>query len=344
VHREQDHMVIDSPLSSTQVTVHDPRVGALVLAFAIPRRFGDLPAICHGLSEAELHVLGTLLASCQILAETDDQGRVMSEEDEPLAYWEFHDLLFHARSRLGRHRMPYGPTFRLADRYEPLPATKAPMSEEAVDLYRPDLDQLLREDVPFSAVLEGRRSIRNFGDPLDVRKLGEFLYRTARQRKVFKADRGHEVSSRPYPGGGAIYELEIYLSVRSCLDLAHGFYHYCPREHRLFRIPSRPALVEALLQKAALLAQQPPQVLLTIAARFGRVFWKYESMGYALVLKDVGVLYQSMYLVAEAMGLGACALGAGNADLFAAAAGVDYYAESSVGELVIGSRSDANPV
>jgi len=62
-------------------------------------------------------------------------------------------------------------------------------------------------------------------------------------------------------------------------------------------------------------------------------------MGYALILKDAGVLTQTMYLVAEAMGLAACALGAGNADLFAQAAGVDYYAESSVGELMLGSRA-----
>ena len=65
-------------------------------------------------------------------------------------------------------------------------------------------------------------------------------------------------------------------------------------------------------------------------------------MGYALILKDVGVLYQTMYLVAEAMGLGACALGGGEADLFAAAAGVDDYAESSVGEFLIGSRAEGS--
>ena len=48
--------------------------------------------------------------------------------------------------------------------------------------------------------------------------------------------------------------------------------------------------------------------------------------------------------VATTMGLGACALGAGDADLFAAAAGTGYYAQSSVGELVLGSLpADAVP-
>jgi hypothetical protein len=45
-----------------------------------------------------------------------------------------------------------------------------------------------------------------------------------------------------------------------------------------------------------------------------------------------------MYLVATAMNLAPCAIGAGNSDLFAAAVGTDYYAETSVGELSLGSK------
>jgi SagB-type dehydrogenase family enzyme len=61
-------------------------------------------------------------------------------------------------------------------------------------------------------------------------------------------------------------------------------------------------------------------------------------MAYALVLKHVGVLCQTMYLVATAMGLAPCALGTGDSDLFAYATGLDYVAESSVGEFALGSR------
>jgi hypothetical protein len=37
------------------------------------------------------------------------------------------------------------------------------------------------------------------------------------------------------------------------------------------------------------------------------------------------------------MGLGPCAVGGGDADLFARAAGTDYRAETSVGEFLVGS-------
>lgn len=65
--------------------------------------------------------------------------------------------------------------------------------------------------------------------------------------------------------------------------------------------------------------------------------WTYEQIGYALILKDVGVLMQTIYLAATAMGLGVCAQGFGDTAAFVAATGVDERQESSVGSIVIGS-------
>ena len=60
-------------------------------------------------------------------------------------------------------------------------------------------------------------------------------------------------------------------------------------------------------------------------------------MAYALILKHVGVLYQTLYLAATAMGVGPCGVGGGKARLLSRAIGVDYYAESAVGEFMLGS-------
>jgi len=46
----------------------------------------------------------------------------------------------------------------------------------------------------------------------------------------------------------------------------------------------------------------PPQILIVLAARFGRILWKYSSIAYALILKDAGVLIQTLYLMATGMG------------------------------------------
>jgi SagB-type dehydrogenase family enzyme len=81
----------------------------------------------------------------------------------------------------------------------------------------------------------------------------------------------------------------------------------------------------------------PPQVLLVVSARFGRLMRTYEEVPYSLILKHVGVLYQTLYLVATSMGLAACGLGAGDVEAFATATGLDRLAESSVGDFMVGS-------
>jgi SagB-type dehydrogenase family enzyme len=79
-----------------------------------------------------------------------------------------------------------------------------------------------------------------------------------------------------------------------------------------------------------------PQILITIAARFGRISWKYSSIAYALILKDVGVLMQTLYLVTTDMGLGGCAIGTANIDLFARMTGIEFHVEGPVGQFAIG--------
>jgi SagB-type dehydrogenase family enzyme len=313
--RDGNRFVFETSLSEARITIEDERV----LSIALPDRKSDL-------SPDESLAVRTLFRACSMLTEE-------GEDEGPLAYWSFNDLLFHSRTRLGRHHGEYGGSFPFRGRTEPLPAVKPAMSDDVVVFEPPHLHG------EFTSVVENRRSSRTFGDrPLTRGQLGEFLYRSARVKEISDAGTGQQVSRRPYPGGGAVYELEVYASVRDCIGVSPGLYHYCPLEHRLERIGNAS---EELLRHATQPAYEAPDVLLTIAARFGRVFWKYESVGYALILKDVGALMQTFYLVAEAMGLGACAIGGGDSDLFARAAGLDYYAETSVGEFIIGSRAEA---
>jgi SagB-type dehydrogenase family enzyme len=213
------------------------------------------------------------------------------------------------------------------------------MSSDVIDLHKPDISVLRRTEIAFTRVLEERRSEREHGERAIMEsELGDFLYRSARIRKVFTVD-GYEFTERVYPGGGAAYEIELYLAIDKCENIPPGLYHYDPLDHQLCRLAARTPAVERLLKSAAQTAHtSTPQVLIILAARFHRMTWRYESISYAMILKDVGVLYQTMYLVATAMGLSACALGGGNSDTFAEAAGTDYYVETSVGEFILGAR------
>jgi SagB-type dehydrogenase family enzyme len=254
-------------------------------------------------------------------------------------------LLFHTWSRLGRrdlHR--YGGTYRHIGKGQPLPALRPDNGDAPLCLPQPDIDRAMRTDPAFISVVEQRRSIREFGEaPITVNALGEFLHRVARVKAVVRVDAAsEELLFRVYPAGGAIHELEIYPVIARCEGLSTGIYRYDPARHALARLADRNEQVDTLLSTArsTLNHDCEPQVLLVITARFQRVQWKYESMAYALILKNVGVLYQTMYLTATAMGLAPCALGGGDSDLFAMAAGLNYYAETSVGEFALGTRKE----
>ena len=178
--------------------------------------------------------------------------------------------------------------------------------------------------------------------PVTAVQLGEFLYRVARVREIVKENPSrqlhYESSRRPYPSGGAAYDIELYLSVDRCAGLDRGFYHYEPLSHRLRKLDRGDACLDRLLlsaQRAALLQVKPP-ILITMTSRFQRLSWKYRGLAYATTLKNVGALYQTMYLVATAMGLAPCALGTGDASLVAEVLGTDYVVESAVGEFVLG--------
>jgi SagB-type dehydrogenase family enzyme len=130
----------------------------------------------------------------------------------------------------------------------------------------------------------------------------------------------------------------LYLAVSNCEGLARGLYHYDAGRHALVAIGVSAQQLQALSAAAefAMDASGPPQVLITIAARFGRISWKYSSIAYSLILKDVGSMIQTFYLAATDMGLGGCAIGTSNIDLFAKMTGLEFHVEGPVGQFALG--------
>ncbi|WP_082399809.1 SagB family peptide dehydrogenase [Gordonia phthalatica] len=263
----------------------------------------------------------------------------------PTASWSPHELWFHRRSTVGDRSTSwahFGPTRWADGRFPPVPAAPDSYPGEPISLPVPDLDVLT---VPLARAVEERVSTRSFDDasPMTVNELGELLYRCARTRGVRTIEKPGtattELPSRPYPSGGSIYELEVYPVIRNVVGVAPGMYHYDSIEHVLRPVSAidEPA-VQRLLSPASLtLADgERPQVMLTIAARAGRIMWTYEQMPYAVILKHVGVLTQTLYLTATAMGLGGVAQGYGDTTAFAEATGRDELMECNVGTFVVG--------
>jgi SagB-type dehydrogenase family enzyme len=332
-----DQLVLESPLVKLRMWLTHPATRELVGALGTTSTGTDLAS--DELSVADVRELLGHLVGAGFVAVGDAR-----EEDSTLRQWDFHDLLFHGRVRSGRYDDAFGAVYPYLDQIDPQPAVKPPPTGPAIPLYRPSLDEVLARDPVLTAVIEGRRSIRDYAEqPMSVRQLGEFLYRTARTRAHFVPGPGDgdEVAAKPYPSGGGAYELELYLSVRRCTGLDPGIYYYDPVAHQLILVNSTVADLDAMLTVASLATglTARPDVLITMTSRIQRLSWKYRTIAYATTLRHTGVLYQTMYLVATALGLAPCGLGNGDADLAARVLNLDYLRETSVGDFMLGSRA-----
>lgn len=340
--RRGNEMVLESPRAGALFRIGDPAIAATLAALSQPQRIGKLD---RKTLSSNLLLLELLLES-QILLKLDAKGgdglRV-DEGDGNLVLWDFHDLVFHTRSTEGRQANPVGAAFSYASVVPPLPAVRPPWPGSKIDLrtFSPSEPNSL-----FPKLLRERHSTRDFDDknPVTLRELAQFLDTTARVVSEWKSepyfDGGPEVtySTRPYPSAGSAYELELYLAVSNCEGLARGLYHYDAGGHALVAIRATDQQLQALSVAAQFAMDAPgePQILITIAARFGRVSWKYSSIAYALILKDVGSLIQTFYLAATDMGLGGCAIGTTDIDLFAKMTELELHIEGPVGQFALG--------
>jgi len=344
--RRGNDFVLESPRASAVFRICDATIAAAIATLSVPRSVKELRRQ-DGFPGLDLLAL---LTDCQILFKVDPArggGLRGAEGDDDLVLWDFHDLLFHARSSEGRHANPLGAVYPYASVMPAPPAVRPRWPGKRVDLRKIAQSPALSRT---AKLLRQRHSTRSFDDrrPITLAELARFLDGVGRVQSTFESTIGEggprvTYAVRPYPSGGGSYGLELYLAVDKCDGLARGFYHYDAGAHALVPVDVRAVELDTLLAgaKLAMGAQGAPQILITIAARFARTSWKYSSIAYALVLKDVGVLMQTFYLMATDMGLGGCAIGISNIDLFAKMTGIEFHVEGPVGQFALGREMKA---
>jgi SagB-type dehydrogenase family enzyme len=344
---------MESPLALHRVVLHRPEAMRFIAPLARPLTPGAFVTALAPTAPVAVAaaVLEYLVAAGMLVVAEPAAGRTPAfreDTDPAVAGWSPVDMMFHARSTLGRHDHDFGRTYpgwaaaggRAGTPAAGEPAVRRPAAAY-IPLYRPRWEDLRQTDLSLTAAMEGRRSSRRYGAaPVTAGHVGELLYRTARVRSLVAATELGEFSDRPYPSCGASFELELYLTVGNCAGLGPGVYHYDPVGHRLEPVDGDQAAAGELLTSARIAAamEAPPPVLLGMTARFGRLSRVYEGMAYRLVLIHVGVLMQSLYLVSTAMGLAPCALGVVSVDAAARAFGADWRLEPCVGQFMVGGE------
>ena len=329
IRRDSAGLIIESPEALCQMEISHPKSLTWLHLLLHPTSVNE-PAT----DDLQFFEFVSLLWCSGFLDSTQEA------ESPSRASWEFHDLLFHWRTRSGRLAAPQCDTSRFRDKFASPSGIKSIMASTAVEFPESRGEWKIAGRRSLIEVLESRRTNSEQGDrPITVSEVSSILYHAARIRHHIEGDY-QDLYLRSVPAAGAIQEIEFYVAVGQCNGLSRGLYHYHSHHQKLFKIAAKKEHVSALLNDAAVSwakPHEPPQVLIVLASRFPRLAWKYEGIAYRLTLLNAGVILQTMYLLATELGLACSAIGGGDTDLFAEATGIDPFDETSVAEFALGS-------
>src|SRR3990172_3968158 len=176
-------------------------------------------------------------------------------------------------------------------------------------------------------VLQNRRSRRSYNaaKTLSLNELSALLWAT----QGITAKQG-EFALRTSPSAGALYPVETYLYARAVQGLKQGIYHFRPYSFDLEFLRdgdfSRP-LAEALLGQSMVMKAQVTFIWSSVVER---AKCNYRQRSYRYIYLDAGHIGQNLYLAAEALKLGVCAIGAFFDNLVNSIIGVDGIDETVI--------------
>jgi len=170
----------------------------------------------------------------------------------------------------------------------------------------PELDG----EVSVEKALANRRSHRQFQDKsISMEHLSQILW-AAYGITSPRPEPNLRGGLRTAPSAGATYPLEIYVVAGNVEGLEPGVYRYVSEEHKLVKTVSgdvRNELTEAALGQRMISAAP---VTVFYSAIFERTTERYGERGIHYIYIELGHSAQNVYLQAEALQLGTCAIGA----------------------------------
>ncbi|NVM35065.1 MAG: SagB/ThcOx family dehydrogenase [Candidatus Lokiarchaeota archaeon] len=168
------------------------------------------------------------------------------------------------------------------------------------------LDPEFDDQIKFWNVVFNRKSTRKFKqEPITQSHLSQLLYGMTGLTRI-----STQFAFRTVPSAGGLFPIEIYPIINNVEELDKGIYHYNIAKHMLELLRAGDFRVE--IAKGCL----DQQIAYNSAVNFvwtaviERSSWKYLQRCYRYIYLDAGHIGQNFYLTAEALGLGACTIGA----------------------------------
>lgn len=204
----------------------------------------------------------------------------------------------------------------------PDPEKPFPGDARLIDLVDPS--DFTVGEAPIRDAIGRRRSRRKFTDePLSLEELSYLLWATQGVTKAANLSDG-VLTYRTVPAGGALQPFETYLAVNRITGVDPGLYRYLPIEHKLVLVRSDPDLMgKAAIGCAGQDFVAASAVVFIWTCLPYRKEWRYSVAAHKIIAQDSGHLCQNLYLAAESIGAGTCAIGAYFQDEMDALVGVD---------------------
>ncbi|MFW9972805.1 MAG: SagB/ThcOx family dehydrogenase [Candidatus Odinarchaeota archaeon] len=199
-----------------------------------------------------------------------------------------------------------------------------------IKLPDPEFDR----NIKFWDVVLNRQSIRNFkNEPITISQLSLLLFGMTGLTRIFP-----QIAFRTVPSAGGLYPIEVYPIINNVKNLDQGVYHYNISKHLLELLKIGDFREEIAL---GCLDQQMAfnsAINFVWTAIIGRSKWKYLQRCYRYIYIDAGHIGQNFYLIAEALGLGACTIGAIYDDELNDLLGIDGIHETAIYVGVLGKK------
>jgi SagB-type dehydrogenase family enzyme len=203
----------------------------------------------------------------------------------------------------------------------PQPPLELPPDPGKPVLMLPRPESLTIPPLGLRTAIGRRRSVRSYvRGPITLDELSFLLWSS----QGVQAVHGTQATFRTVPSAGARHAFETFLLVNDVEGLEPGLYRYLALSHRLQQLDTDPILPHRIT--AACFDQQ---FILRSGAAFlwtavpYRMTWRYGERGYRDLHLDAGHACQNLYLAAEAVGCGVCAIAAFDDDAMNGLLGID---------------------
>jgi SagB-type dehydrogenase family enzyme len=175
-----------------------------------------------------------------------------------------------------------------------------------IDLPQPSGIQV--DALDLRRAIEGRVSVRQYAArSLTMSELSYLLWCT----QGVKGVEGMHATFRTVPSAGARHALETYLLVNRVEGLAPGLYRFLAIGHKLVEVNLARDIADAITRACwnQQMVKRCAVTFIWVAVPY-RMTWRYGERGYRYLHLDVGHASQNLYLAAQSVGSGACAIAA----------------------------------